>query len=133
MSAHAFPVSRSPTKPARCSTPGSGAQLKGPPVYQGGCLPETAKCSPQQGGSESVGRSNIWSKVEQGTGEGQQTINPSAQRVRRRRETVRRIGLERQFRTKTITSKFLQELSFYAVIRMCPVALQGQIPSVKPW
>lgn len=55
VSAHAFPVSSSPTKPARCSTPGSGAQLQDPPVYLGGCLPETAKCSRQQGGSESAG------------------------------------------------------------------------------
>lgn len=79
-------------------------------------------------------KSNIKSKVEQGTEEeGHQTVNLLAQRVRSRRETVERTHPERQFRTKIMNSEFLQELPLYVVIRMCPMVMQGQTPSVKHW
>ena len=80
-----------------------------------------------------AGKSNIKSKVEQGTEEGHQTVNLLAQRVRSRRETVGRTHPERQFRTKIMNSEFLQELPLYVVIRMCPMVMQGQTPSVKHW
>lgn len=143
MSAHAFPVSSATSKLVRCSTPRSGA-----PVETFSSLPRRGvylkwpKAALSRGGSESSlgeatvmaeGKWNTKSKVDRGTEEGHQTINLLAQRVRSRGETGRRIGPERQFRTKTTNSKFLQDLPFYIAIHMCPMAMQGQTPSVKHW
>lgn len=63
--------------------------------------------------------------------EGHQTVNVLGPRARNRGETGRETYLERQFRTQTMNGKFSQKVPLYSMTHICPVAMKGQVPSVR--